>query len=138
MVVTIEERISAVIERSAAIEPPVISIGSDAYLDMVLHYKGKLDEFTTLLAELNADLIIDSNQSPDHALSLLPRLKRLHLTALSVHSTVSKTILAKAMNTSQETLRAEARNLREIIDDVTNIHVIMKNDDDLQSLFSQL
>ena len=134
MIVTIEERINEVIE---SISPPPVQIGSDTYLDTVLSLKQSLERPVMGLAVLNADMVKWTNEDTGKMLDLLPRLKSLHVTCLDTVKLYTKSIYGVALKTTIEGLRIEARNLREIIDDVTNIHVTMKNDDDLQSLFRE-
>ena len=141
MIATIEERINDVIRNTETIAPPPVEMGSDTYLDQVLYYREKLEGVTLSLAVLNEDIIADSNINPQHILSLLPRLKSLHVTFLTTNDHFlhgAKKSFGTGLRTTLEQMRVEVRNLREVIDDVNRIHVTMKNDDDIQSLFSQL
>lgn len=139
MTATIDDKIKAVFENTELISHTTdIEIGSDAFLDKVLHYKGRFDFITNNLFSLNEELITNFNENDEEAFRLLPNLRALYVSFIEAIDMYKKGRFGIALKTTLDNARIEAKQLREIIDDVNNIKITIKEDNDLQSLFKQL
>lgn len=138
---TIHDTISSVFrENSTTLEvaKPVIRKGSDDYLDLANEYAAEFKGVTESLGKLNERLIAELNKNSQVAYAVLPELRGLHSSCVRVHTKFMRTDLAVAMKGTLEEYKHEFSYLKEMIDDIVNIHVTIKSDENLQSLFSQL
>ena len=137
MIATIEERIESATKETESVTP-LIEMGSDAYLDIVLYFKEKLESFTSNLSMLNENIIASFNQQPQEIYDLLPKIRILHLSSLQAIKKLKQSPYSKGLDATISNMTIEVKQLREVIDDVKTIHVSIKKDDYLQSLFSQI
>ena len=139
MIATIDDKIKAVFDHTELISRvPTIEVGSDAYLDKVLHYKERFEAITNRLSNLNEELITNFNTNDEDAFRVLPQLRSLHVSFIEAIDMYKAGALGSALKTTLDNTRIEAKQLREIIDDIVNIKVNIRSNDYLQSLFSQL
>jgi hypothetical protein len=137
MTETIDTHLISAITDTVAILRQPMEIGSDTYLDKVLFYKGKFENIEKRISQLNSDAIIASNQRGEEFEQVLTALKELHKTYLETIDSHRQSIYAVALKTTLDNARAEARQIREIVDDFYNVNKI-KADKELQDLFLQL
>ncbi len=136
-VAMIDEKVKSAIADVVDILHQPIEIGSDAYLDKVLYFKGRFENLTDSLCKLSNDLIVSLNQDSEGFKELLPHLKSLHKSCLQCIDSFRSGSYGSALRTTLDNYLIESKQLREIIDDATNIDII-KADNELQSLFMQL
>ena len=115
----------------------VFEHGSDEHLDMLLHFRGRLDTLVKDFSEFLDDIIPSANKLNDEEVkaSGIPSLLDLYASSISLVATLKRSRLNKEITTCCQAYYAQVDNLRELIADL-EIH--RAKEDGLEDILAEI
>jgi len=135
MVVTFDEKVSRLEERFQ--EQNTLIQGSDEHLDLLNHFKSKIDPLTKNTHQFCIEITTDLNSFDNNKLTeAIPKLLDLYSSAIRLVATLKRHHITRQLKDTVQAFSIEIDNLHEVIYDLEKFR--LSDDEGLDNILTEI